>query len=130
MPIFILPNILTARIFGRVETGCFCKTCIQVSWQPSSLSISVYWCYCVNLEHYKWLGWKSTLYKQDTKNSYADNVRCIFEDNYIFGDNFNTSSRSYQRIFWNFNNKIYLVKGPRDQWLRVEGQEKHIPKFS
>ena len=33
---------------------------------------------------------KCTLNKQDTKNSSVDNVCCIFEDNYIFVDYFNT----------------------------------------
>ena len=32
------------------------------------------------------------------KNSSVDNVRCIFEDNYIFVENFNTSFWSYQPI--------------------------------
>ena len=33
-----------------------------------------------------------------TKHSSVYNVCCIFEDNYIFVDNFSTSSRSYQPI--------------------------------
>ena len=37
--------------------------------------------------------WEMYLVKQDTKNSSVDNVCCIFEDNYIFVDNFNTSSQ-------------------------------------
>ena len=46
----------------------------------------------------KWLGGKCALYKQHTKNSYVDNVCCIFEDNYIFVENFITKSRPYQPI--------------------------------
>ena len=67
-------------------------------------------------------------------NSYMENVPCtsktrkillliiyvvIFEDNYIFVENVNTSSRSYQPIPWNCNNKIY----------GTEGREKQIPAF-
>ena len=37
----------------------------------------------------------------------------FFEDNYIFVDNFNTSSRSYQPIPWNCNYKIWEAEGPR-----------------
>ena len=36
----------------------------------------------------KWLGGKYALYKQDRKNSSVYNICCIFEDNYIFVDNF------------------------------------------
>ena len=46
--------------------------------------IYVYWCHYANAGVDKWLGGKCTLYKQETKNSSVDNVRCIFEDNYIF----------------------------------------------
>ena len=35
---------------------------------------------------------------KDTKNFSVDNVCGIFEDNYIFVENFNTSSQSYQPI--------------------------------
>ena len=54
---------------------------------------------------------KCTMYKQDTKNSSVYNVSCIFEDNYIFVDNFNISARSYQPIPWNCNNKTYVAEG-------------------
>ena len=46
----------------------------------------------------KWLGGIYTLYKQGRKNSSVYNVCCTFEDNYIFGANFNTSFWSYQPI--------------------------------
>ena len=39
-----------------------------------------------------------TLYKQATKNSSFDNACCIFEDIFIFVDNVNNSSWSYQPI--------------------------------
>ena len=44
----------------------------------------VYWCHYSDAGVGKWLGGKYILYKQDTKNSSADNVCCIFADNYIF----------------------------------------------
>ena len=37
----------------------------------------------------------------------------FFEDNYIFVDNFNTSSQWYQPIPWNCNDKIWGAEGPR-----------------
>ena len=43
----------------------------------------IYWCHHVDAGAHKWLGSKCILYKQDTKNSFLDNVCCIFEDNYI-----------------------------------------------
>ena len=48
-----------------------------------------------------WLGGKFALHKQDTRSSSVDNVRCrcIFEDNYIFMDNFNISCRLNQSNF-------------------------------
>ena len=42
----------------------------------------------------KWPVGKYTLYKQDTQNYSVDNARLFFEVNYIFVDNFNTSSWS------------------------------------
>ena len=65
------------------------------------------------------LGGKCTLHKQDPKNSSVYDVYCNFEDNYIFLDNFNTSSRSYQHTFWNCNDKIYGVGGSRDRGPRL-----------
>ena len=43
----------------------------------------------------------------------------FFEDNYIFVDNFNISSRSYQPISWNYNHKIWAAEGPRGREPRV-----------
>ena len=64
------------------------------------------------------------MYKQDMKNYSVYNVCCIFEDNYIFKDKFNTSSWPYQPIPKNCNDKIYGAEGQRtDTWergLRVE----------
>ena len=65
------------------------------------------------------LGGKCTLHKQDPKNSSVYDVYCNFEDNYIFLDNFNTSSRSYQHTFWNCNDKIYGVGASRDRGPRL-----------
>ena len=62
----------------------------------------------------KWLGEKCTLY---TNNSSVDNVCCIFEDNYIFVENFNTSSQSYQSISWNCNVETIMLLHLR--WIYV-----------
>ena len=48
----------------------------------------------------------------------------FFEDNYIFVDNFNTSSQSYQPIPWNCNNKILGTKGLRGRRPTADGREK------
>ena len=47
----------------------------------------------------KWLGGKCALYKQHTKNFYADNVCCIFEDNYIFVENLKLTSGTQRSHF-------------------------------
>ena len=54
----------------------------------------------------KRLGGIYTLYKQDRKNSSVYNVCCIFEDNYIFVANFNTSSWTarFLKYVWPFFN--------------------------
>ena len=58
----------------------------------------------------KWIVGKCTLYIQDTKNNMSiDNMSCIFEDNYIFVENFNTSSRSFLETV------TIKFRGPRDQ---------------
>ena len=57
------------------------------------------------------------MYKQDTKNPSVDNVCLFFENNYIFVDNFNTSSQSYQSITGNCTDKRFFA---RSEGLRVD----------
>ena len=68
------------------------------------------------------------MYKQDTKNFSVNNVCGIFEDNYIFVENFNTSSHSYQPILENVTIK-FVGQRVEDRHMgpRAEGREKQIP---
>ena len=74
----------------------------------------------------KWLLGKCILHKQDTKNSSLDNVCCIFEDNYIFVNNFHTSCPSYQPIPLKCNNKFY---GFQEPWDRGRGPRNKKHKY-
>ena len=67
------------------------------------------------------------------KNSSVDNVRCIFEDNYIFVENFNTSSAHTSLFLKTVMIKFWGRKGRgvKDQNMgqRIEGQEKQICRY-
>ena len=60
-----------------------------------------------------------------TNKTMHDNAFYILEALYIFADNVNTSSRSYQPIPWNCTDKIYRAEDPR-----AEDREKQVPKLS
>ena len=70
--------------------------------------ILVCWFHYADARVDKWLGGKYTLNKQGTKNSFVYNKCCIFEDENIFVNKFNTSS--YSLGMWR---QVFLGAGGR-----------------
>ena len=66
--------------------------------------------------------WKMYLAQTRHEKSSLENVCCIFEDNYIFVNNFHTSCPSYQPIPLKCSNKFYGFQEPWDRGPTYEAE--------